>query len=177
MHGMPDDSDGFKEQIPPCFYRRGGIDLTTERRHSKPPNVTTLLLVEDDLAVRDSLRMGLETQPNFEILEAGGSDEALAICQSYKGTIDVFVIDVVLPSIWGNELARRLALVRPGTPVVFISGHIEEMLLDHGILTGREPFMGKPFDGRVLAKKIKEILEPEMPVTRPNEGALPAGNA
>lgn len=154
--------------------RRGGNDLTTEGR---PPKVITLLLVEDDAAVRLSLKMGLQSRPKFKILEAESGDEALAICRSYPAVIDLVVVDVVMPSMWGDELARRLALVRPRMPVVFISGHSAEMLVDHGILTGREPFLGKPFDGKLLAKKIKELLEPEAPASRPNEGALPAGNA
>ncbi len=122
-----------------------------------------MLVVEDDPAVRDSLTMGLHTQQKFKILEAEGGDEALAICQNYKGAIDLVVTDVVMPSMWGDEFARRLALVRPRTPVVFISGHSEEMLVDHGILTGTEPFFGKPFENKLLAKKIMEMLGHEDP--------------
>jgi DNA-binding response OmpR family regulator len=154
-----------------------GNELTTDWHPPKHPKVTTLLLVEDYPAVRLSLKMGLQSRRKFKILEAASADEALEICRSYQGGIDLFVVDVVMPGIWGDELARRLALMRPRTPVVFISGHTAEMLVDHGILTGTEPFLGKPFDGKVLAQKIEELLGTANPATRPNEGALPASNS
>jgi DNA-binding NtrC family response regulator len=120
--------------------------------------------------------MRLAAHEEFKILEAGSGDEALAICQSYSGTIDVVVADVIMAGMWGHELASRQALLRPRIPVLLISGHSQDMLVDHGILTGKEHFLEKPFKGRVLEQKIKDLLEPQRSAILPNESALPAGN-
>jgi two-component system cell cycle sensor histidine kinase/response regulator CckA len=147
--------------------------VTTEGRDHQTPTLKTVLLVEDDSHVRNSLTMGLAALQKYKILEAGSGDEALAICQSYKGVIDVVVVDVVMPKMWGNELAVRLAIARPQTPVLYISGRSEEELIASGILTGRESFLPKPFDAKDLSQKMEEIFAATTPLTRPNPAGLP----
>lgn len=148
--------------------------MTAEGRDPQSTKLTTVLLVEDDAQVRLSLTMGLLAQQRFKIVEAGSGDEALAICQSYKGAIDVIVVDVVMPKMWGNELAVRLVLARPQIPILYISGRSEDELIASGILTGREYFLPKPFDAKILAQKMDEIFAAmTSPVLCPNIGIHP----
>jgi len=147
--------------------------VTAEGRDPQSTKLTTVLLVEDDSHVRLSLTMGLVALQKFKVLEAGSGDEALAICQSYKGTIDMVVVDVVMPKMWGNELAVRLALARPQTPLLYISGRSEDELIASGILTGRESFLPKPFDAKILVQKMEEIFAATTALTGPHKGVLP----
>lgn len=132
-----------------------------------------MLLVEDDSAVRLSFVMGL-THRQFKVLEAGDGEEALGICQSYNGVIDAVVVDIIMPRMWGHEFARRMALLRPRIPVLYISGHSEETLVSQGILTGGEPFLAKPFHAGILAKKLKQLLEKESASLLPDDRIVPA---
>jgi len=117
----------------------------------------TVLFVEDDSAVRLALVMGL-LHRNFKVLEAGDGDEALAICRSYEAPIDIVVADVVMPRMWGNEFVSKLEQTRPNMPVLYISGHSEELLLSRKVLGGGEAFLPKPFQAKVLAEKIISLL-------------------
>ncbi len=122
-----------------------------------PGRQITVLFVEDDSAVRLALVMGL-LHRNFKVLEAGDGDEAVAICRSYEGTIDVVVVDVIMPRMWGHEFVIQLQQLRPNTPVVYISGHSEEMLKSRNVLGHGEAFLAKPFQAKELAEKIMELL-------------------
>ena len=119
-----------------------------------------VLLVEDDSAVRWSMTMGLVTQ-GLKVLEAVNGEQALQICETHPEPIDVVVTDIILPQMWGHELGRVLAVIRPDLPVVYVSGHSEEYLTNRGILTGIEHFLPKPFPSALLVAKLKTLLQRE----------------
>jgi PAS domain S-box-containing protein len=125
--------------------------------HEPQPNVTTVLLVEDEEIVRRSLHQAL-SDAGFRVLQAGGAREALAASEHYPGSIDMVVTDVVMPGMSGRELAERLAEVRPGVPVLFISGYTQDARL-----VGK-PFVRKPFAPAKLLEKMQELL----PASRPS---------
>ncbi len=125
-----------------------------------PDRQITVLFVEDDTAVRLALVMGL-LHRNFKVLEAGDGDEAVAICASYEGTIDIVIADVIMPRMWGHEFAVQLQRLRPHTPLLYISGHSEEMLTNRKILSRGAAFLPKPFQAKGLAEKIMELLAEE----------------
>ncbi|MBI3862118.1 MAG: response regulator [Planctomycetia bacterium] len=129
-----------------------------------PAQQATILLIEDDEAVRDSVRMGL-VQFGFHVLEAASGDEAVILCQAYAGKIDATVIDMVMPRMWGHEVAARLLEIAPGIKVVYISGHSEEFMLGCGVLKSEDVFFAKPFYPSEVADKIYEMLGIPNPVT------------
>ena len=92
----------------------------------------TVLLVEDDAAVRLSFMMGL-VDHGFEIVEAASGDEALRLVLNTKDLIEVAIVDMAMPAMWGDEFAKRLAIVSPQTKVIFVSGHTEDFyaVADH----------------------------------------------
>lgn len=128
------------------------------------PTQKIVLLVEDDEAVRDSVRMGL-VQFGFHVLEAANGDEAAILCEAYQGKVDASVIDMVMPRTWGHEVATRLRALSSGIKVVYISGHSEEFMLGSGVLKAEDVFFAKPFYPSELADKIYEMLGVVNPVT------------
>lgn len=59
----------------------------------------------------------------------------------------------------GSELARRFADVRPGTRVLFMSGHAERAIAHQGVLGPGVAFLPKPFTPERLARKVREVLD------------------
>jgi len=119
--------------------------------------------VEDDYAVRDSTMKGLANH-GFDVLESASGDEALRLVQNTKETIGVAVIDMAMPLMWGDELARRLAIISPETKFIYISGHSEDFLLSGGALAENDIFFAKPFSPKLLLEKIRELLGMEIPI-------------
>lgn len=102
----------------------------------------------------------------FDILQAASGDEALAMVQNVNEAIEVAVVDMAMPLMWGDELAQRLAIISPETKIIFISGHSEDFLRSGGALTGNEIFFAKPFSPKLLLEKLWEMLGIESPVQR-----------
>ncbi len=117
----------------------------------------TVLIVEDDIAVRKVLSRMLRPQP-LAILEAGSAAEALAVTTAHTGPIDLLLSDVILPETSGERLAEQLRQVRPGLKVIWISGYSEEVLGEHGIGASDPNFLQKPFTADALVRKIRQVL-------------------
>lgn len=117
----------------------------------------TVLLVEDDAAVRKVVRQMVEAQ-GYEVLEAGGAPEALHVAEQHPERIDLVITDVVMPRSNCDRLVCRLRAERPGLKVLYISGHAEETVRSHGVKYSSRDFIQKPFTGAHLARKIREVL-------------------
>ena len=92
------------------------------------------------------------------VLEASDGPEALRVAQRYRGRIDLLVADVVLPKMGGCEVAARLTALRPGLRVLYLSGHTEDAVAQHGVLAQEVAFLQKPFAALALAQKVREAL-------------------
>ncbi len=121
-----------------------------------PAGPLTILLVEDDRALRELLRITLEAC-GYAVLAAADAAEALRLAQPPGRAIALLVSDVTIPGLSGPELARRLAVGRAGLPVLLLSGYAR----DAAMLGPQVPFLQKPFSPRVLGAKVREILGPD----------------
>jgi len=118
----------------------------------------TILLVEDEETLRN-LALAVLRKIGYTVLEAAHGGEALAICQSHEGPIDLLVTDVVMPVLNGRELADRLALLRPATKVLYVSGCTMDTVVRNGVFTDSGHFLHKPFTPAALADKVREVID------------------
>jgi CheY-like chemotaxis protein len=119
----------------------------------------TILLVEDELAVRRSAARILE-RAGYRVLEAGDGEEALRLWQTHHHRIDLLLSDLVMPSPWsGRVLAARLQSERPGLPVAFMSGYDPTTALQGGGgSTPVERCLQKPFTSESLLAHVRSHL-------------------
>lgn len=122
-----------------------------------PRGTETVLLVEDQEAVRVVVREILEAQ-GYTVLEAGRAQEALLAGQRHPGPIHLTIADVVIPDMTGPELVRELQPSRPAMKVLFISGFADAAVASEGLLDAEAAFLPKPFSPDTLARKVREIL-------------------
>lgn len=118
----------------------------------------TILLVEDEPTLRELVRRFLERH-QYTVLEAEGGRTALDIVAQYTGRIHLLLTDIVMPDMNGRELARRLLRLRPGTPVIYMSGYTERAVHQNGELEKGLAFLQKPFTEQVLTEKVRAVLE------------------
>jgi CheY-like chemotaxis protein len=120
----------------------------------------TILLVEDNDEVRSLTRLILQDQ-GYTLLEAHNGKTALQLAQSYPGTIDLLLTDVVMPGMSGRQLFKHLIRQRPGLKVVYMSGYTDNVIAHHGVLDAGIPFVEKPFSPRKLLQIVHGVLNPK----------------
>jgi two-component system cell cycle sensor histidine kinase/response regulator CckA len=118
----------------------------------------TILLVDDDPSMRNLVRAMLEAA-GYRVVAASGADEAEQAIADQRRTIDLVLTDVTMPGVDGRALARRLAALRPGARVLFMSGYSDEAVRRHGVMRPDAGFVEKPFDAETLTSKVRELLE------------------
>ena len=128
------------------------------KREEAPRGQETILLVEDDDAVRDLAREVLAGL-GYTVLHASRPGEALAAAERHSGTIHLLLTDVVMPEMSGRALAHHLLRLRPGMGVLFMSGYTDTALGQHGILDAGTVLLHKPFTPVALARKVRAVLD------------------
>ncbi len=141
-------------------------DGSTPRGPSRRPNETagdagvgqragrrlTVLLVEDDPAMRLLCRVNLEAAGYTVVIATTGSE---AIERAREVDPDVVLLDVMLPDVGGFEVARQVG----GAPVVFLSARVSEADIERGRTAGGIDYVTKPFDPLRLPRRIREDLD------------------
>lgn len=125
---------------------------------SMPRGTETILLVEDEDAVRAMVRTVLR-QAGYTVLDAGRASKALRLAGAHAGPIHLLITDVVMPEMGGRELVERLARVRPDLRVLYLSGYTDDAVVRHGVLHAEVAFLQKPFTLAALTTKVREVLE------------------
>lgn len=118
----------------------------------------TVLIVEDDLAVRQVIRWAL-VRNGYSLLEAKDGAEALNLIANHPGPIQLLLTDVIMPGMNGKELALQIAQIRPDIKVLFMSGYTDETIVQHGVLEPNVAFLQKPFSPINLARKVRAVLD------------------
>ncbi len=127
-----------------------------------PHGTETILLVEDEDAVRELAKTVLQSQ-GYAVLEATSAEEAEKLASGRRGKkIDLLLTDVVMPAMSGRELARRISAQTPQTRVLFMSGYTDNVIAQGGVLEAGVSFLQKPFSPRALAAKVREVLDTPM---------------
>ena len=124
---------------------------------AQPTGNETILLVEDEIAVRELTAKVLQ-RLGYTALVAADGEQAIEIARSFAGPISLLLTDVVMPNMSGRQVADALAGTRPGLKVLYLSGYTDNTVVHHGVLESGVNFLPKPFTREVLAKKIRETL-------------------
>jgi CheY-like chemotaxis protein len=120
----------------------------------------TVLLVEDEEAVRGVGRRVLETY-GYTVLLAGDGAEGLELAESYPDPIHVLMTDIMMPNMGGLELAERLSTLRPELKVLYTSGYNDRG--SSALLVAGARFLQKPYGMEALARTLRELLDPAPP--------------
>jgi DNA-binding NtrC family response regulator len=118
----------------------------------------TILVVEDEEAIRDITKRILG-MAGYTVLTAANASDALLACEAHAREIHLLLTDVVMPQLGGRGLAERLAVLRPGMKVLYMSGYTDDAIAHHGTLAPGTHFIAKPFSAVDLTTKVRAVLE------------------
>jgi DNA-binding NtrC family response regulator len=114
----------------------------------------SILIVDDELGVRESLRMILK--PYYDIYTAPDGEEALNIIKERK--FHLITLDLNMPKLSGIETLRETRKIDPEVPVIIITGYETQKDEEEALLYGVRDFISKPFNASEIITMIKEML-------------------
>lgn len=117
----------------------------------------TILIAEDEVALREVTRQSLETA-GYRVLEAKDAQDAIHIAEEYGKPIDLLLTDMVMPLMSGPALAQAVRRIRPDIKVAYVSGHAEA-LVQHPLDDDKATFLQKPFTRGALLNEIRQLLD------------------
>jgi adenylate cyclase len=118
----------------------------------------TILIVDDDADVRETLQLVLEPE-GHDVLQAEGGQQAIALANAFQ--IDAFLIDVKMPRMNGLDLCRAIRGMEQyrNTPIIFLTGDHDEAVLEEAFTSGGDDFLNKPFTPAALRARLKSHLQ------------------
>ena len=114
-----------------------------------------ILVIEDDKAVRRGISDNL-TNEHFEVLACGDGKEGYEMAR--KNAVDLIILDIMLPSMNGNEVCKQLRQDGVQTPILMLTSKKEEVDKVLGLELGADDYVTKPFGTRELVARIKALL-------------------
>jgi two-component system, cell cycle sensor histidine kinase and response regulator CckA len=135
------------------------------RTVATPPESSTgprhaVLVVDDEPGLRELVCRTLQAE-GYATLEAGDGVEALSVMD--RAPVDLVVTDVVMPSMDGRELGRRISQRWPDLPILYISAYDVNDIFRRGSPSLTAPFLQKPFDLEGLVTTVRELISSRTP--------------
>ncbi|OAG76645.1 Sensory box histidine kinase/response regulator [Acetobacter malorum] len=157
VESVPGGGTSIELWLPAMVENRAPVAQVRPARggHVTPPSLPpvqhgeTILVVDDEPGVR-AVTAGFLRRAGYDVLESASGAEALSVIGD-KPDIALVVMDVMMPGMNGDEVARRLHDVRPELPVLFVTGYADLALLPEGVTVLHKPYTRDALLGDVRA--------------------------
>jgi len=156
VYSEPDKGTSFKIYLPRVYEAPEEVKKAT--LEETPRGKETILVVEDEDAVRKLVVDILRVQ-GYLMLKAREGREALVLCEKEKGPIDLILTDIVMPCMGGPELIERCKQVRTDFKILYMTGHTDDAIVEHGVVDKTINLIPKPFAIEKLARMVREVLD------------------
>jgi two-component system cell cycle sensor histidine kinase/response regulator CckA len=157
VYSEPDKGSSFKVYLP-RVDEPAETPQTIKKQTGARKGTETILLVEDEPAVRELTRMVLAAQ-GYSVVEALNSEDAERLSETHGTQIHLLLTDVVMPGLSGRELARRITARHPKMKVLYMSGYTQNVIAGGGTLETGIAFLQKPFAPATLVEKVRDVLD------------------
>lgn len=141
---LPTIKNVFKETENVSLNTRGGNE--------------TILIAEDNFDIRELLKEILDSK-GYKVFESFNGEDAVITFIEHKDSIDLLLLDVVMPKKNGKTAYDEIRKIKPDIKVLFISGHTGDIVLEKGVQSGSVNFISKPLLLDELLLKVREILD------------------
>jgi two-component system, cell cycle sensor histidine kinase and response regulator CckA len=150
---------------------------TTFKKKPMARGTETLLVVEDEPAVRQLACRVLEAQ-GYHVISATNGQDGLHAAREHKGVpIKLVITDVIMPEMGGKVMAEWLKSSFPDLKILYTSGYTDDALSDHGVLEQGVSFLPKPYNPASLARSVRELLDSSGPPAHDDQDGTQSANS
>lgn len=158
VYSEPGTGTTFKLYFP---LIKSNVEVSDEKTPSNiTGNAETLLVVEDEQEVRESICKILE-KSGYRVIEATDGVDGVEKFREHKDEIRLAILDVIMPKKNGKETYEEINRISPVIKTIFMSGYTAELIHDNDIIGNNMNFISKPIMPTLLLTKIKDVLGDE----------------
>lgn len=158
VHSEPGKGSLFQVYFP-CVDQPLQVAPPSEPSGPLKRGTETVLVVEDDPAVRHLAAEVLQTQGYTVLPAINGQDGLNVACVHQGAPIRLVVTDVIMPQMGGKVMAEWLRATYPDLKILFTSGYTDDAIAHHGVLDAGVEFLPKPYTPATLTRKVRELLD------------------
>jgi CheY-like chemotaxis protein len=134
------------------------IDETSSRAVSPPRGTETVLLAEDDPDVREIVE-SLLIEAGYKVIRARDGNEALRVFSNHRDSIDLLILDAVMPGKNGIDFFQQAQKIQPGIKAILMSGYTSEIMIVNGLIERGVKFLQKPVNPSEFLRTVREALD------------------
>jgi nitrogen-specific signal transduction histidine kinase/CheY-like chemotaxis protein len=155
VYSEPGQGTTFKIFLPIVeVQQRSNLNAGEE---SLPAGSETVLLVEDDEAIRCMTKQLLENY-GYHVLVAVDGEDAVSIFRDNQESIQLILTDVVMPRKNGREAFEEICAIKPGVPAIFMSGYSADVMTHKGGFDDTVNYLSKPLKPATLLRAMRDLL-------------------
>jgi PAS domain S-box-containing protein len=139
--------------------RGEGLEKQADNKLAQAARGEETILVADDEAAARNFLFKLLTRYGYQVILAADGVEAVRMFEDKQESVDMVLLDVMMPGISGKEAYDRMLLIRPELKALFLSGYDAGLLQKKYEMKEDFELLGKPVHAHVLLDKIREILD------------------
>ncbi|NOQ45534.1 MAG: response regulator, partial [Desulfobulbaceae bacterium] len=132
----------------------------TEKKEAEklPGGTETILLIDDEVVIRDLSKVLLEQQ-GYKVLLAEDGEKGISLYKTERDKIDLVLLDMIMPNKTGSEVFHELMKINPDVQIIIVSGFSLDNQARKLINDGACTFIQKPYQPHKLLHAIREALD------------------
>jgi len=142
----------------PCVDEKAEGDLSDRKIKNLPQGTESILVIEDEDSVRAYVCAILKKQ-GYTVIKSSTGEDALQLCDNLEKSVDMVIVDVVLPLMNGQDFVFKLADKWEDFKVLYMTGYTISDLVNEGKLSPNTTCLHKPFNPVDLLLKVREVLD------------------
>jgi DNA-binding NtrC family response regulator len=140
--------------------KKAFVGVSEKKETDAPKGTERLMLVDDEIAILDTLKKIL-TRQGYRVSTFANGESALQAFKKNPHQFDLIITDMTMPQMTGDTFSRKALQIRASIPIIICTGYHENFTEQHAMNAGIKKYIQKPVLGMDLSKIVRNLLDIE----------------